>query len=330
MKTRNFMITYKPFEMHTHTCSSDGRFTLEELCAAAKAYEYKGIALTDHNTYSAFDGLPETPVINGIPVIRGIEWTTFYGHMQVLYAEKFVDWRRAKPETIDAFIAQIKEAHGIVGIAHPFQVGSPMCTGCFFDFKVKNWEAVDYIEVWSKHSPTTRFDNPMACAMWTDLLNRGYHIAVTAGRDWHWETEKKHAAATYIGLEDGVVSAETVRDAFRNGRTYLTCGPGMDISVEQGGGIFTIGQTVIPGPCRLTVKLDRNERRTVWEEFGIEPKKLRVVINGNVACSSECTDKDLYNFDFEAERGWLRLEMYGDALGESGKQIGLSSPFYCS
>ena len=194
------MITYKPFEMHTHTFNSDGRFTLEQLCAAAKAYEYQGLALTDHNTYSGFDGLPETPVINGMPVIRGIEWTTFFGHMQVLYAEKFIDWRRATPDTIDSFISQIKAVNGIVGVAHPFEVGSPMCTGCFFDFKIRDWEAVDYIEVWSKDSPTTRFDNPMSFAMWTDLLNKGFHLAISAGRVWHWETEKKHSSATYIVL----------------------------------------------------------------------------------------------------------------------------------
>ena len=329
MKMRRSMITYKPFEMHTHTYNSDGRFTLEELCSAAKAYGYQGLALTDHNTYSAFDGLPETPVINGMPVIRGIEWTTFFGHMQVLYAERFVDWRRAAPDTIDRFIAQIKAADGIVGVAHPFEVGSPMCTGCFFDFKIQNWDAVDYIEVWSKHSPTTRFDNPLSFAMWTDLLNRGYRLAVTAGRDWHWETEKQHAAATYIGLEDGIVSAETVRDAFRNGRTYITCGPRMDITVIQDGSIFTIGQSVKPGNCRMSVLLDRSERRNVWGEFGIIPHELRVVMNGNTICSADCSDGCRFDFDLKAEPGWFRIEMYGEALGESGKQIGLSSPFYC-
>ena len=323
------MITYKPFEMHTHTYNSDGRFTLEELCDAAKAYGYQGVALTDHNTLSAFDGLPETPVIHGIPVIRGIEWTTFFGHMQVLYAEKFVDWRRAAPDTIDSFTDQIKAANGVVGVVHPFEVGSPLCTGCYFDFKVHKWENVDYIEVWSKAEPTRRFETPLALRMWTDLLDRGYHIAVTAGRDWHWEKKKQHAAATYIGLEDGVVSAASVRDAFRNGRTYLTCGPRMDISVRQGNGLYTIGQMIREERCSLNVRLDRNERRNVWEEFGIIPREFRIVMNDERVCSADCTDGDDFSFAFTPEKGWFRLEMYGDALGETGKQIGLTSPFYC-
>ena len=323
------MITYKPFEMHTHTCNSDGRFTLEELCDAAKAYGYQGLALTDHNTYSGFDGLPETPVIHDMPVIRGIEWTTFFGHMQVLHAEKFVDWRRAAPDTIDVFTDQIKAANGIIGVVHPFEVGSPLCTGCYFDFQVRKWENIDYIEVWSKAEPTKRFETPLALKMWTDLLNRGYRLAVTAGRDWHWETKKQHAAATYIGLEEGIVSAKTVRDAFRAGRTYLTCGPRMDIAVRQGTEEFTMGQTIQQGKCSLTVHLNRDERRYYWGEFGIIPREFRIVMNGRTVLSADCADGDDFSLDFMAEKGWFRLEMYGDALGDREKQIGLSSPFYC-
>ena len=79
----------------------------------------------------------------------------------------------------------------------------------------------------------------------------------------------------------------------------------------------------------MTVVLDRNERRNAWGEFGIIPHELRIVMNGKTVCSAECSSGDRFEFDFMAEKGWFRLEMYGDALGEAGKQIGLSSPFYC-
>ena len=323
------MIIYKPFEMHTHTRHSDGQFTLEELCAAAKSYGFQGIALTDHNTMSAFDGLPETPVVSGIPVIRGIEWTTFFGHMQVLYPEKFVDWRRAKPDTIDHFLEQIREADGITGVVHPFEVGSPMCTGCYFDFRIRRWELVDYIEVWSKAFPTRRYETPYALEMWTGLLNRGYRLTATAGRDWHRESEKVHSAATYIGLEDGIVSAETVRDAFRKGRTYLTCGPRMDVTVQQDGQDLTMGATIHEGPCRVILELDRDERKTAWEDFGIVPHELRIVMNGKTVLSADCSKADHFELDLNAEAGWLRLEIWGEGPGGPEKQLGLTSPFYC-
>lgn len=323
------MIVYRPFEMHTHTFHSDGRFTLDQLTAAAKSYGYEGIALTDHNTMSGFDGLPEVPVVNGLPVIRGIEWTTFFGHILVLYPERFIDWRWAQPDTIDEYFTRIREADGIIGIAHPFEVGSPLCTGCHFDYQVRNWDLVDYIEVWSKEYPTRRFETPLALEMWTELLNRGYRIAVTEGRDWHWETEKKHAAATYLGLEDGNVSPENVRAAIRGGRTYLSCGPRMDITVWQDGGTFTMGDTLRPGPFRLELTLDRTERRDYWDEFGILPRELRVVMNGRTALSTDCMEEDRFDLDLNAEKGWFRLEIWGDALGDPDRQLILTSPFYC-
>ena len=39
-------------ELHTHTVHSDGEFTVEQLCRAAKERELSLIALTDHNTAS--------------------------------------------------------------------------------------------------------------------------------------------------------------------------------------------------------------------------------------------------------------------------------------
>ena len=324
------MIKYRPFEMHTHTFNSDGRFTLDQLTAAAADYGFEGIALTDHNTMSGFDGLPEVPVVNGIPVIRGIEWTTFFGHILVLYPDRFIDWRRATPDTIDSYLVQIRAADGIIGIAHPFEVGSPLCTGCHFDFNVRDWNNVDYIEVWSKENPTRRFETPLALDMWTKLLNRGCHIAVTAGRDWHWEKETKHAAATYLGLRDGIVSPDTVREALRSGRTYLSCGPRMDITVRQNGRDFTMGETLRPGPCRLELHLDREERRKAWGGFGIIPRELRIVMNGKTVTAEDCTEVDDFTFGLDAEKGWFRLEMWGDALGDTERQLGLSGAFYVS
>ena len=39
-----------PVELHTHTCHSDGSFTVEALVDAAARNGYRALALTDHNT----------------------------------------------------------------------------------------------------------------------------------------------------------------------------------------------------------------------------------------------------------------------------------------
>ena len=118
-------MSYLPCELHCHTIHSDGDFTVSELQKAAADDHLAIIALTDHNTFSGWDELDD----NIIPAIRGIEWTTYFGHMLVLGANDFVDWRDAQPDNIDEKIKQVKAVGGIVGIAHPYQLGSPLCTG---------------------------------------------------------------------------------------------------------------------------------------------------------------------------------------------------------
>ena len=73
-----------PVELHTHTCHSDGTFTVEELVQAAKMNGYRALALTDHNTASGTPELIEVAREQGILPVRGLEWTTYYGHMVVL------------------------------------------------------------------------------------------------------------------------------------------------------------------------------------------------------------------------------------------------------
>lgn len=90
-------MSYLPCELHCHTIHSDGDFTVSELQKAAVDDHLAIIALTDHNTFSGWDELDD----NIIPAIRGIEWTTYFGHMLVLGANDFVDWRDAQPDNID-------------------------------------------------------------------------------------------------------------------------------------------------------------------------------------------------------------------------------------
>lgn len=132
------MLKWFPCEMHCHTLHSDGKFTVESLMQTAKEYGLSGIALTDHNTVSGWDEITEEREKKYVSVLKGIEWTTFFGHMLVTDCKEFVDWRDAVPDNIDEKIAEVKKRGGMVGIAHPYELGSPMCTGCFWDYHVKN------------------------------------------------------------------------------------------------------------------------------------------------------------------------------------------------
>ena len=59
-------------DLHLHTTFSDGDYTLSQLLAKAKQARLKSIAITDHDTYDAFNQIPMESQLNFIP---GIELT---------------------------------------------------------------------------------------------------------------------------------------------------------------------------------------------------------------------------------------------------------------
>lgn len=132
--------------------------------------------------------------------------------MLVTDCKEFVDWRDAVPDNIDEKIAEVKKRGGMVGIAHPYELGSPMCTGCFWDYHVKKWENVDYIEVWSKPFPPSKSANERAFSLWTGLLDKGYHLAATYGKDWHKKSDETEPyGCTYIGTESETLTGAEIK-----------------------------------------------------------------------------------------------------------------------
>ncbi|MDF2959586.1 MAG: histidinol-phosphatase [Paenibacillus sp.] len=198
------MTKWLPFELHCHTYHSDGKQSLAELALAAKALGLRGVALTDHNTMTGLTNREQVVAETGVEVIPGLEWTTFFGHMLTLGIHEYVDWRNLSPFHIHRGIEGVHRQGGLVGIAHPFRVGSPMCTGCYWEFEVSDWSKVDYIEVWSGLFPSIRRNNARAFALWTELLNRGHRIAATSGRDWHVsDPVTEPVSATFLGIRNG-------------------------------------------------------------------------------------------------------------------------------
>lgn len=326
----NSTFHYKALEMHTHTRHSDGCFSVPQLCRAAKADQFDGIALTDHNTQSGCQELTPQLEAETLPVVHGIEWTTYFGHMLVLGADRYVDWRFALPDDIDAHIAEIQSVNGVVGIAHPYAIGSPMCTGCHWMFMVDHWENVDYIEVWHEPFPANNYINNLAFEMWTSLLNRGFHLAATEGRDWHCPSlEPVHFVATYIGVEDGVINTLTVREAIRAGRTFVSGGPTMDVLLTAADGTaYGLGQTAPAGACSVRVAVDETVRRSAWEAFGLKTKSIRLVHRGETVARFDCDGPTTHVFALDLASGWIRVELYGDYLGEADKLLAFSSPIY--
>lgn len=309
-------------ELHTHTFHSDGRQTLSELANGAKALGFDCIALTDHNTMTGLQDKETVERETGLSIIPGMEWTTFYGHMVTLGVTTFEDWRPVGPGDIHTGIAGIHRGGGLAGMAHPFRIGSPICTGCFWEFNISDWNDLDYIEVWSGTFPSIKTDNARAFRLWTDKLNEGYRIAATSGRDWHvQEDTEEPVSATYLGIDEGddPIAVKAIR-ALSSGRASLTIGPLLTMKVETDHNLYGIGSAVprrvASSNDKVYVHVDFSVRQGIWT-FPEQNYSLR--LTGNTGVIAERTismDNPDCSIDIPREGLiWARAELRGKVRG---------------
>lgn len=311
-------------ELHTHTFHSDGRQSLLQLAKGASELGFDCIALTDHNTMSGLAERESAEAETGITVIPGMEWTTFYGHMVTIGLQQFVDWRQADIHSVGAGAAEVRRHGGAAGMAHPFRIGSPICTGCYWEFEVDNWHDLDYIEVWSGTFAPIKADNRRAFAFWTERLNEGVRIAATSGRDWHEQVATEEpVSVTYLGLEDETapIGQEAVR-SLKHGRAAVTIGPLMTMKVESNGSTYGIGD-VIPagrsGRLQAHVAIDSSVRAGKWE---LPSGQCKLILTGNTGTLAQHVPErlngsvDVYSLDVaDRDLRWFRAELWGDVRG---------------
>lgn len=311
---------YLPCELHCHTIHSDGGFTPAALLNEAHENGLALIALTDHNTISGWEELDDKIT----PSIRGIEWTTYFGHMLVLGAKKYVDWRDATPENIDEKIKEVKLAGGIVGIAHPLQLGSPICSGGRWDFSVQNWDNVDYIEIWHNTFSPNNFENKPATKMWTELLDEGFHIAASYGRDWH-NKSNGNFGCTYLGI-DGEINEKNALEAIKLGRTVVSFGAKFFFRVHQFGTTFSIGETIREGRTVFSFFTDLYAHRENRKVSQALYTSIKIITNGN-HCVREVPVTERHVHIDAVAGNWYRCELWG-TLDETEQPLAITSPVY--
>lgn len=326
-----------PYELHSHTFHSDARHSLVEMARQARLYGLHGLALTDHNTMTGLMEAPEVQQETGMHIIHGMEWTTFYGHMLTLGIHEYVDWRQLGLTDIHKGIEGVKRQNGVVGIAHPYTLGSPMCTGCYWDYTIQDWNDINYIEVWSGLLPSIRNRNIRAFQLWTDLLNQGYRIGATSGRDWHdCDPITEPICATFLGIDDSgsrdLSEEERCIEAIRNGAMSVSMGPLIQVFAQLNGQRYGIGSEVnvnaSESSVQIDVSLDMNVREGQWY---VPEQILRIKLMSNLG---EVGEIKLVNGQTEGSvtmnvqnLTWLRAELYG-VFHELHTMIGFTNPIY--
>lgn len=328
------MTRWKACELHAHTIHSDGNFTLEELAMNAKSLELDCIAITDHNTVSAHADIPQVSNKIDIQMIRGLEWTTFFGHVVALGVSDYIDWRDISQYNFIKGIDRIHENGALVGIAHPYRTGYPVSTGTYFQYEISEWDKVDYLEVWSEAFPSISKSNKKSFDLWDRLLNEGYRIVGVSGRDWHRHSHKPvPIARTYIEVNDVSKDIEKgIKVGIRSGRVVCSYGPLITFSAFSNNNREKkyIGEELI---------IDGNELNTIEVDmifddysdlFHIREQKFDIRINSNLGILKQSKTEDQLKIVFELgleNIKWIRAEIFGNIYGQYS-MIGFTNPIF--
>lgn len=311
-------MNWYPVELHTHTQHSDGDFIPASLVMTAKQCGFCGIAGTDHNSQAGLPELFTWAEKEHLVPIAGIEWTTYWGHMLVLGEQGYTDWRGVQPADIDAAIRSIHAHAGVVGIAHPLAISNPVKTGYHWEFQVSDWDAIDFLEVWSRDRAPVKIQSLRAIELWEQLLDRGCHITATSGRDWHRQDDLAYAR-TYIGTE-GSLTQDAVLDALRNGRVCLAMGQLLTLSIQTQGRIAQCGDTIPAGPAQLHWQLTNAHACA-----DAKPDYVRVVSNGTELHRYLLTQTQA---DLTLPRGWVRMDLMGTYEDRPEQMLAMTNPVF--
>lgn len=220
-------------ELHSHTLHSDGGLTPPQLLAAARDRGLDFLAVTDHNTVSELLEINQ-PAQGGLLVMPGIELTTFYGHALALGVEEWIDWRTGyNGWTMDDAARATHTAGGLFIIAHPQDIGSPVCTGCRWEYPDFDLDLADGIEIWNGGWRGSNDKNPKNLQLWRDLQVRPHRLPATAGSDFHGGKDWGNAAVTWVYARN--LSTPALLEGIRQGRLVLSSGPWLRLQVSASG-----------------------------------------------------------------------------------------------
>ena len=105
---------------HVHTLRSDGRGTVEEVAAAAKAAGLHFVVLTDHNDLP----LREPAFVDGVLMVPGVELSTAHGHLVAFGLQRPLEGFQKGMDGGEAEAA-VEKAGGVSVLAHPVQKRNP-------------------------------------------------------------------------------------------------------------------------------------------------------------------------------------------------------------
>jgi hypothetical protein len=201
---------------------------------ACRSAGYDAVALTDHNTLSGLDEAIEAAEQLGLILVPGVEVTTFRGHAVVLGISRVPEWRDLETRGIDALASDVHADGGLLCVAHPSALGSPVCSGCAWEWPVQP-TSVDLWEVCSAPRP----DYEVSIELWRMLTASGGFAAPVAAGDVHTTTAaSQNKAATFVYVRERSLAG--VLEGLRERRVFASIGPRLEFWLEDDAGTVAL------------------------------------------------------------------------------------------
>jgi hypothetical protein len=288
-------------EMHSHTVHSDGKWELIGLTTRAAETGADFLVLTDHNTTSGLLDPGALPVT----LLPGIELTTFHGHHPIYGVKETVPWHEDGRVLSLAESGPRARAQGaIVGVAHPFVPGDPLCTGCRMVDGLDP-ESFDAMEVWYRRWNSPGADNIAAYQMWNRLWAEGHQVTAVGARDWHGPDQDGPFPGTLpftaIWAEENTSAA--IFAGLRARRVIVSNGPTVDFRM----GTTPIGSTLLAADApALTVVVERLDS----DPQGAAEAELRVYRSGELWKTLPVTGDGKIDAGIADRPGYYRAELW--------------------
>lgn len=201
-------------DTHLHTNNSDGKLTYFALAKKARKKGMDYIIITDHNNNTKGFSMPK---ISGLTVIRGLELTSYFGHINMFGCEKPYDNTYAfnNFEEFKEINNQARNNGAIQSICHP------LCSLCPWKMGFEDFH-FDLVEIWNG---PMRKDNLKCIEFWDSLLREGKKIPMVGGSDYHQDyvvTDLLGEPTTRVWAKS--LAKEDILNSIKEGRSVVTKG----------------------------------------------------------------------------------------------------------
>ncbi|MEZ0346332.1 MAG: CehA/McbA family metallohydrolase [Infirmifilum sp.] len=307
-------------DLHMHSVHSDGDSTLYEIAELAHSMGLDFVSVTDHNTVSQIAELDwSSAYINNVLFIRGVEVTTYKGHMNVYGASEVPDFRLSTRADLERIVSYLKSKNFFLSVNHPKPLGP--------DWEFGDMSFADAVEVF--HS-VWEFNNHVSLRKWDELLQKGLRIGLIGGSDAH---EMKGKASlllpgvptTWVYVDE--LSEPGVLAGLRSQKVFVSesvQGPKLFLKAFSGGREYGLGETIDSGDVKLAVQVE-----------GAEGQYLRLISQGEVI-ATEKVNSGIFarKFNLNMKGAYVRAEVLkevadlGDPYHPDNIISVLSSPIY--